>query len=61
MEPFQPIEANNNGQMVPQALSIWEGNYTNAALARNSKQNANSILWFQQVVLSFYFKETVSL
>lgn len=38
MEPFRPIEANNNGQMVPQAESIWEGNYTNAAVARNAKQ-----------------------
>lgn len=41
MEPFRPIEANNNGQMVPQAESIWEGNYTNAAVARDAKQNAN--------------------
>ena len=38
MEPFRPIEANNNGQMVPQAESIWEGNYTNAAVARNAKR-----------------------
>ena len=38
MEPFRPIEANNNGQMVPQAESIWEGNYTNAAVARDAKQ-----------------------
>lgn len=36
--PFRPIEANNNGQMAPQAESIWEGNYTNAAVARNAKQ-----------------------
>lgn len=35
---FGPIEANNNGQMVPQAQSIWEGNDTNAAVARKSKQ-----------------------
>lgn len=35
MELFGPIEANNNGQMVPQARSIWEGNDTNAAAARN--------------------------
>lgn len=41
MEPFRPIEANNNGQMVPQAESIWEGNYTNAAVARDAKRNAN--------------------
>lgn len=27
--------------MVPQAESIWEGNYTNAAVARDAKQNAN--------------------
>ncbi len=38
MVPFRPIEANNNGQMVPQAESIWEGSYTNAAVARNAKQ-----------------------
>lgn len=38
MEPFRPIEANNNGQMVPQAESIWEGNYTNTSVARNAKQ-----------------------
>lgn len=42
MELFRPIEANNNGQMVPQAESIWEGNYTNAVVARDAKQNANS-------------------
>lgn len=36
MEPFRPIEANNNGQMVPRAESIWEGNYTNAAVARDA-------------------------
>lgn len=41
MEPFRPIEANNNGQMVSQAESIWEGNYTNAPVARDAKQNAN--------------------
>lgn len=35
---FGPIEANNNGQMVPQARSIWEGNDTNAAVARKSIQ-----------------------
>lgn len=39
MEPFGPIEANNNGQMVPQARSIWEGNDTNAATARDSTPN----------------------
>lgn len=38
MVPFRPIEANNNGQMVPQAESIWERNYTNAAVARNATQ-----------------------
>lgn len=34
---FWPIEANNNGQMVPQAESIWERNSANAAAARNAK------------------------
>lgn len=38
MVPFQPIEAYNNGQMVSQPESIWEGNYTNAPVARNAKQ-----------------------
>lgn len=64
MEPFRPIEANNNGQMVPQAESIWEGNYTNAAVARNAKQMLTTERWggkstlrLHQVVfilLSFY-------
>lgn len=41
--PFRPIEANNNGQMDPQAESIWEGNYTNAAVARNAKQMLTTV------------------
>lgn len=39
MVPFRPIEANNNRQMVPRAESIREGNYTNAAVARNDNHD----------------------
>lgn len=53
MEPFRPIEANNNGQMVPQAESIWEGNYTNAAVARNAKQMLTTSTSYVDV-MSFY-------
>lgn len=48
MEPFRPIEANNNGQMVPQAESIWEGNYTNAAVARDAKQMLTAEMGWKQ-------------
>lgn len=51
MVPFRPIEANNNGQMVPRAESIWEGNYTNAAVARNANQMLTTALQLLQVVL----------
>lgn len=47
MVPFRPIEASNNGQMVPEAQSIWEGNYTNAAVARNDKQMLTTDLWWE--------------
>lgn len=42
MEPIPPIEANNNGQMVPLAESIQEANYNNAAVARNAKLKLNT-------------------
>lgn len=45
MKLFGPIEANNTGQMVPQARSIREGNDTNAAAARNSTQTRAEGAW----------------
>lgn len=65
MEPFRPIEANNNGQMVPEAESIWEGNYTNASVARNAKQMLTTKTGWKEYfmtstscvdLLSFYLK-----
>lgn len=53
MELFRPIEANNNGQMVPQAESIWEGNYTNATVARDAKQNINHSDGVERVFYDF--------
>ena len=53
MVPFRPIEANNNGQMVPQAESIWEGNYTNAAVARNAKQMLTTETTMERVLYKF--------
>lgn len=53
MELFRPIEASNNGQMVPQAESIWEGNYTNAAVARNAKQMLTTEKGWKRVLYDF--------